>query len=205
MWFSGLKRTGKWVESSASTILKLDALLTLMRIYKMEEGRENFMDRYFSDGYEYLPPYKTTEPFKNGTYYNYVSNTLLNGVINYVKLIKVYLMDRYTEDLLKRYSAIRRFNTGPEFHTNLGAFGDDIILLAYEEESGFYWFFWFDCDCSDCSIGRFTTEDSKEEVIESFTQWVLERQKNFCNYYHKEREGMAVELNCENIKGWVSF
>lgn len=50
MWFSGLKRTGKWVESSVSTILKLDALLTLMRIYKMEEGRENFMDRYFSDG-----------------------------------------------------------------------------------------------------------------------------------------------------------
>lgn len=79
MWFSGLKRTGKWVESSVSTILKLDALLTLMRIYKMEEGRE------------------------------------------------------------------------------------------------------------------------------SFTQWVLERQKNFCDYYHKEREGMAVELNCENIKGWVSF
>lgn len=44
-----------------------------------------------------------------------------------------------------------------------------------------------------------------EEVMESFTQWVLERQKNFCDYYHKEREGMAVELNCENIKGWVSF
>lgn len=171
----------------------------------MEENKENFMNEYFSDEYEPLPPYKTMEPFKNGTYYNYVSNTLLNGVINYVKPIKVYLMDRYTEDLLKRHNAIRRFNTDPEFHTNLGAFEDDIILLAYEEESGFYWFFWFDYDCSDCSIGRFTTEDSKEEVIESFTQWVLERQKNFCNYYHKEREGMAVELNCENIKGWVSF
>lgn len=171
----------------------------------MEENKENFMNEYFSDEYEPLPPYKTMEPFKNGTYYNYVSNTLLNGVINYVKPIKVYLMDRYTEDLLKRHNAIRRFNTDPEFHTNLGAFEDDIILLAYEEESEFYWFFWFDCDCSDCSIGRFTTEDSKEEVVESFTQWVLERQKNFCDYYHNGREGMAVELNCENIKGWVSF
>lgn len=176
-----------------------------MRIYKMEENKENFMNEYFSDEYEPLPPYKTMEPFKNGTYYNYVSNTLLNGVINYVKPIKVYLMDRYTEDLLKRHNAIRRFNTDPEFHTNLGAFEDDIILLAYEEESEFYWFFWFDCDCSDCSIGRFTTEDSKEEVVESFTKWVLERQKNFCDYYHNGREGMAVELNCENIKGWVSF
>ena len=45
----------------------------------MEENRENFMDRYFSDGYEYLPPYKTTEPFKNGICYSYVSNILLNG------------------------------------------------------------------------------------------------------------------------------
>lgn len=171
----------------------------------MEENKENFMNEYFSDEYEHLPPYKTMEPFKNGIYYNYVSNTLLNGVINYVKPIKVYLMDRYTENLLKRHNAIRRFNTDPEFHTNLGAFEDDIILLAYEEESGFYWVFWFDCDSSDCSIGRFTTEDSKEEVVESFTQWVLERQKNFCDYYHSGREGMAVELNCENIKGWVSF
>lgn len=171
----------------------------------MEENKENFMNKYFSDEYEYLAPYKTLEPFKNGLLYNFVSNTLLNGVINYVKPIKVFLMDRYTEDVLKRNSAIKKFNTDPSFHCNLSIFEDDIIILAYEEESGFYWFFWFDCDCSDCSIGRFTTEDSKEEVVESFTQWVLERQKNFCDYYHKERLGNAIELNCENIKGWVSF
>lgn len=167
--------------------------------------QKDFQNKYFNSFSDYLSPYTEDEPFKNGHCYCYVSDTLLNGIINYIKPIKAFLMDRYNEDLLSKNKALELFNSNSESHTNLSIFRDDVIMLAYEKESKFYWYLWFDMDCSDCVIGRFKTEDSEKQVIKSFEEWVKDTQKTFCDDYHPERKGEAIELNIKYINGWVRF
>lgn len=61
--------------------------------------------------------------------------------------------------------------TGRLKHTKLDMFRDDIALIIkskLEDGTEYYWYFWFDMDCSDCSIGRFITTDSTEEVLKHF-------------------------------------
>ena len=72
-----------------------------------------------------------------------------------------------------------------------------------------YIFFWFDMDCSDCSIGKFETDELESDVIQSVVNWLEE-----CK---TENVGKIVEENMDNgivnyhqlplsfIKGWVSF
>jgi len=53
-----------------------------------------------------------------------------------------------------------------------------------ESESRFvapigYYYFWFDCDVSDCVIGRFKTNNSKDQVIKDFDDSILEVNKEF--------------------------
>lgn len=167
--------------------------------------KENFANRYFNDEYHYISPYRLEQPFKDGDFYNYVSHTVLDGVINYVTPIKIFLLDRYTTDLEKRQQLLNKFHNEPETHTSFSMLEDDVLILAHEDDSNYYWFFWSDCDCSDCEIGRFKTTDSREEVIESFTEWVKGRQINYCSKYHPEREGKVEEVDCSKVRGWVSF
>ena len=70
-------------------------------------------------------------------------------------------------------------------------------------------FFYFDEDVSDCCIGKFETNDSKEEVIQSIINW-LEREKlNNIGRTVKENTESGIinytELPLSFIKGWVKF
>ena len=71
-----------------------------------------------------------------------------------------------------------------------------------------YMFFWFDCDVSDCVIGRFFIDDSQEEVIASVEAWleecikgknheIIESYDNGIVGYHK--------MPLEYFKGWLKF
>ena len=61
-------------------------------------------------------------------------------------------------------------------------FQDDVLILSRAGKrsiptiAGLYtsiwYFFWYDRDCSDCSIGRFSTTDSDEIVIKLFSEYV---------------------------------
>lgn len=169
----------------------------------------DFIDEFFNELTEYQIPYREDTPFENGHLYTYVSSTLLNGVINYVEPIKAYLLDRYREDeeLEEIEKTVNQFNNCEVdfFHTKLDMFKDDLILLAYEDESDYYWYFWFDCDVSDCQIGRFKTDKPREEIFEIFEQHVIDLQQKYCDDYHTERFGKITELNVKNLKGWISF
>lgn len=171
---------------------------------------------YFSNHEDY-PKQIAHEMLPYDTVYAYVSSTFLNGLINYVKPVKVFQIDRYTQDHEIIENVVykeRKIFTGPKaelrklvleekvqfHHTNLGVFQDDIVILAEIETKlndglGRYMFFWFDYDVSDCCIGKFETEDSKEEVIESLINW-LDKEEDFEGY---------TELPNSFVQGWVEF
>ena len=148
-------------------------------------------------------PYCQEEPFKYGACYEYVSSTLLNGIINYVDIICANVLCRYTDngkenELEKRIEDFNKF--GSEYHTKLSQFKDDVIILAYEENTKAYWYFWFDCDVSDCFVGRFKTDLIREQVVSLYNKELdrLITEKN-------DFERAYYPLNVKNIQGWVSF
>lgn len=191
---------------------------------------------YFDDNVDY-PNEVAHNPLPYGTVWCYISSTFLNAFINYVKPIKVYQLDRYecedgTCEVDYRdkgdYGANWKKFTGTKAelrklvldekiqftHTKLHLFSDDIALLAEienneEDSKGRYMFFWFDCDVSDCCIGKFETTDTKEEVIQAMVNWLEEAKE--------ENKGKIVEPNYDNgivnytelpisfLEGWLKF
>ena len=165
------------------------------------------MIKDFNDFWEevtyYDIPYCQEEPFKYGFFYEYVSSTLLNGIINYVDIICANVLCRYTDigkenELQKQ---IEEFNKSDgEYNTELGQFSDDVIILAYEENTKAYWYFWFDYDVSDCCVGRFKTDLSKQEVIDLYNKELdrlITSNDDFQRAYYP--------LNVKNIQEWISF
>lgn len=172
---------------------------------------------YFKDEFEY-PKQIADSILPYNEVWMYVSSTFLNGFINYVEPIGVFLIDRYTpdnEDIsdikvdYKEKGSYKPlvFNGSKKdlkdkilseniviYHTNLRCFSDDIIIIAEiehnEKDINKFMFFWFDMDVSDCCIGRFITTDSKEQVKESVINW-LEVSK-------KENEGKTVEEHSDS-------
>ena len=192
---------------------------------------------YFDENIEY-PKEIAHNPIPYGTVWCYISSTFLNGMINYVKPINCFVLDRYTapdENVGDRNFTVcnkgefgkwHKWNGSKKelidvivsgekemYHTKLDCFGDDIIILAKIEtendDTDKYIFFWFDMDCSDCSVGKFETDDLESDVIQSVVNWLEE-----CK---TENVGKIVEVNMDNgivnyhqlplsfIKGWVSF
>lgn len=196
---------------------------------------------YFEDNVEY-PHEIIHNPIPYNTVWTYISDTYLNGIVNYLTPIKIYLVDRYTpnnEDISDR-NVSYRLTSGNGFswekfkgtkgelkelllsnkitfyHTNLSCFGDDVIILAEFEHNendglGRYMFLWYDMDNSDCSIGKFVTSDSKEQVIESVRNWLeTERAENGNREVTESYDNGIVivnytELPTSFMSGWVKF
>lgn len=168
-----------------------------------------------------------------GSLWEYVSETFLNGLINYVTPIKAYVLGRYRPWFSSQshqdetiHLQVREppnsFNwvkvaakdkdeafklltePGRVLHLNLKDFDDNIVILAhpkdakgYPEAEKMYYFFWFDCDVSDCVIGRFVTDDPEEKVAELFAEYIQEIDDNPYG---------ARELPLHIFKsGWVRF
>src|SRR6266545_2290727 len=142
---------------------------------------------YFTETVEF-PREVAHNPLPYGTVWVYISSTFLNGFINYVQPISCFVVDRYTPPdqalenkkfRMSKKNAIESIISGKEnfSHTDLHCLEDDIILLAEIEVNekdvlNKFMFFWFDCDVSDCCIGKFETADTKEQVIESVKNWL---------------------------------
>lgn len=62
--------------------------------------------------------------------WEYMSVTFLNAFINYVRPMKAYLIDRYSDDEEKRTQLYSKFVNKTNFHTDLSKLGDDVLLLA---------------------------------------------------------------------------
>jgi hypothetical protein len=178
-----------------------------------------FNEIYFSDSTEYPEIGDLNDIMQEGILYCYISHTFLNGFINYVEPLQVYIIDRYhidsqepvenenreivlhvtkergweTKIVTTKQDAFDILNSDYKvYHTKLGMFDDDVLFLGKTER--YYWFFWFDCDVSDCCIGRFQTDESEEEIIKAFTEYCLDK-----------TEDKIYEFKKDWIKGWVSF
>lgn len=181
----------------------------------MLNKKQNFIRNYFYDQIDY-PGEIAFDPLPINVVYNYVSNSFLNGFINYVEIVKAYTIGRYVDwdkpfeedeedyetiqvrknsalvkikvnNALERYTAL--IQPGAVFHSRLDKdFLNDVLILSKawnQDKTKFKWvYFWFDTDSSDCSIGRFETEDSDSIVVDSFTEYVKTLHSN--SYGEKE-------------------
>jgi len=89
---------------------------------------------------------------------------------------------------------------GAMYHGKLDVdFQDDVLILSKSKvnESGewCYFYFWYDRDCSDCSIGRFKTKDTETEVIEKFSTQ--------CQKKYEYNEFGSKEIPLHYFAGWV--
>jgi len=191
---------------------------------------------YFDNHIDY-PNNIVDNPIPYGTLWSYVSSTFLNGLINYVNPIGCYVVNRYTEETADisdrkvcicnkgkfvnwynfegtKLELINALISGEKeiYHTNLSCFEDDIVIIAKIEneldEENKYIFFWFDYDVSDCSIGKFITDDSQELILNSVENWLKETyvdNKTCHETFHDEESSGYHKLPLSFIKGWVSF
>lgn len=158
--------------------------------------------------------------FRSGFIYFYIGSTFLNGYINYVEPIKMYLLERYrTQGKNYEEKVWLPFINKPQYHTHFLYLDDDILILG--ETESHYYFFWYDCDLSDCAIGRqIKGEITKDDMVrwfDEYTESLLE--PRFVEYRNEHRElfdssddeecaeGITgyreIPINC--FKGWVKF
>lgn len=165
---------------------------------------------------EFLPP---------GVFYEYVSGTFLNGLINYLHIENAYVLTRYQrmdealenrshKDLegLTKEQAIELFNSSDHstrlfVHSRISMFEDDVVMLC-RTEAGRYWYvLWWDMDVSDCCIGRFLSSKWDErEVIDEFHNWVQGAvYANTHTYQPPEHRHAPIALNVKHFEGWLQF
>lgn len=153
------------------------------------------MNEYWKKDIEY-PELANGEILPLGVRHDYVSSSFLNGFVNYVKPVSARVIGRY-QDRTKSAERIAAWKKNPPAHAELRIIGDDVLLLAKAADRA-WWFFWFDCDVSDCCIGRFKTNDADADVIEKFTRCA--------DFQSKENIGTdSLELPIDLLRGWISF
>lgn len=77
----------------------------------------------------------------------------------------MYLLERYCIQG-KRYEeeVWLPFVKNRHYNTDFDILRDDILILGETEDH--YYFFWYDCDVSDCAIGRQRKDDiTKKDAI----------------------------------------
>ena len=119
--------------------------------------------KYFEEHKDY-PGDVCENPLPWNVQYNYIGRPFLDAFIPYCSVIKAFVLNRYyLRDDKKHFEnrSIKKFTTPP-----LHLFGDDIQILG--KITGGYMFFYYDLDVSDCSIGRFRTNDNQEQVVNEF-------------------------------------
>lgn len=186
---------------------------------------KDFPSSYLKNGsLDYPDPTQTL--LELGLWHTYLSSTFLNGWINYVTPIAASMITRY-QGHSKNLEQVQKFHdpNDPEFkgHTNLGRFGDDVLLLGCSNPTDkhffiepppekTYWLFWFDCDVSDCCIGRFRTDVPEEQIIADFREWANDLSLELSQGYsgndcceENQDSKPALHLDVKHFSGWISF
>lgn len=175
-------------------------------------------NKYFNYSIDY-PDNIALNPLPLNVMYNYVSHSLLDGFINYVEIKKAFVLSHYYKwlDPVKHTVSIYKDNGKPTrktflnkdelyialikpeavFHSECDIdFNDDVVILAKAGEltEGIcYYYFYYDCDCSDCSISRFVVKDAEYILINNF----IEHIKSF-KFIDKPRE-----IPLHYFRGWI--
>jgi hypothetical protein len=132
-----------------------------------------------------------------GIRFAYISTTFLNGWINYVTIDRAYLITRYRKHA-ENVARLDEFHKENAFHSDLNL-GDDVVILARGED-GAWWEFWYDQDCSDACIGRFTTTDDADTVRARFDEFVRDLDDGA---NEGGDSGPPLPIDVTKIRGWV--
>lgn len=148
----------------------------------------NFMD-LFEDTYEY-PKIAEHCGVPENTLFCYISDSFLDGFINYFDFVNAYVVHRYRDEPAPK-EEIEIFNN--THHSKISLLEDDVLILSQSERD--WWFFWYDQDCSDCAIERFSKEIASHNTVQRLF-------KEFCvgdrKHFYFKGDGQQIKL-----KGWV--
>lgn len=191
--------------------------------------------KYFTDTVDY-PKEIALNILPMDTLWCYISSTFLDGFINYVKVHKAVLLNRYEDwdaklDLSEHeIVSINSNATGGGFkwenakgttknelfheltkldavyHPKMKDLQDDVLILAKVgaiEDQNVWMLFWFDLDCSDCCIGRFSTTDSEEEVTAEFLEYARTQGERLSREYKGCKE-FYREIPNHYFRGWLA-
>ena len=147
------------------------------------------------------------------TSYNYVSSSFLNGLVNYGAGHVGYLFKRYEltdkdgnslitdsmsateiEALYQRYAD----NAAANHH--FSADGDDWLIFYGTDVS--YMFMWYDLDCSDCSVERWSKQSCSAAGVHDLESFIQERVKLLLENW-KEAPTILVRA-AHPLGGWIS-
>jgi hypothetical protein len=171
----------------------------------------DYFDRFDVD----YPRGIALHPLPWGQLWRYVSDSFLNGFINYVQVRRAFLLSRYRRwnDPSERGTKAEMFAlaTQPDsfVHTDLALFEDDILILGSitgpddRPVPGRWMYFWFDRDVSDCCVGRFVTQDDDATVLERFRRHCEAIGLEMSQSYLGQAEP-ARELPLHFFQGWIS-
>ena len=133
-----------------------------------------FREAYMGQVHEYPEGAKLVRGLRDGVLYSYVSSDYLNGLVNYVRPIKAFVINAYREDGFPPEAFAEALAT-IEVHANLRVFKDDVLLLARIAGASFAYFH-FDQDVSDCEVGAFAIngplEETEADVVRKFEEHV---------------------------------
>lgn len=224
-------------------------------------SKNDFFNKYFYNGSEEYPGPALIDGLIPNYICHYVSHAYLDGIVNYTKPVKVFMINRYNnryntnvddiDNLLntsvrKDYKSswikikdlfpndkintdfiINKLNNKEieSCHADLSMFCDDIFLLAEinrqdtNSEEKKYVFFWYDMDCSDCSVGKIVIENKPEvisELVNDFTEFCkLKNDDLYVKYLHNhdfilEQQYQdlipePLEILPHVLSGWIKF
>lgn len=165
------------------------------------------MEKKFSDfmeTFEYADPTckEDVDISSTGWCINYISSTFLNGWVNYSKPLSAFVVHRYHDHVVELRQSVEKFHKEAPIHVDLNQFGDDVLILS-KDKSGNFWYFHFDQDVSDCSIGKFSSDMSDSDTIKCFEEFVKEYAENVKNYHGGE--SAYFPLHVHKILGGITF
>ena len=198
----------------------------------LEADRPSKLIGIQTDDFEYASSHiEESGGIPQDTTYTYVSNTFLNGLVNYGSNHRPFLIARYgikeetdtggtvnaisrvidrldSQDqqvaevrrLYQDYADLAMGKTHPEFT------GDD--WLVFYSTCSSWIVMWYDQDCSDCSIERYSKESCSDVGIETLDQFILEcfikkmdSMPKYCMEYTGLSEFVIVEPKNTRIRG----
>jgi len=86
----------------------------------------------------------------------------------------------------------RYISISNRFYTHFHEFGTVIHVVA--SSARYWWYFCYDIDASDCTIGRLSREST---TLQQMIEWVRAERIR--------REYPVVEIDIRNLHGWRSF